>query len=109
MDRRARLRWGVVAFLALTMTSCSKFRDAIVFNPCSQTATVSFAGIPDSDRWFDESSVPAGQAVRLDNVISASTDTSYARVVFDSRTPTVIKVAVKDDPVPVLIPASLCL
>src|SRR6266545_1783265 len=54
--------------------------------------------IPDSDRWFDESSVPAEQAVRLDNVISASTDTSYVRVVLDSRTPTVIKVAVKDDP-----------
>jgi hypothetical protein len=98
----------LVRFLALTMVSCARYRDAVVFNPCSRAATVGFAGIPSSDRWFDESSVPAEQTVRLDDVISGTTDTHYARIDFGSGARAIIKVAVKDDPVPVLIPASMC-
>ncbi len=90
------------------MVTCVGGADAIVFNPCSRAATVGFAGILDSDRWFDESSVPIEQALRLVNVISGSADTVYARIDFGSRAPSIIKVAVKDDPVPVLIPASIC-
>jgi hypothetical protein len=99
----------VTAILAtLTLTSCSKAFDALVYNPCVQPANVSF-GLATAVRWYSETTVPPESAVRVVDVMDASPGTDQVRVVFGEAPQTILKVTVgEDDPVPVLIPVAMC-
>lgn len=106
---RSSLKVVALGLIALTLTSCSKAFDAIVFNPCDRDATVSF-GLASAAKWYSETTVPAESAVRVDNVMDASSGAvDHVRVVFGEAPQTILKVQVgEDDPVPVLIPVAAC-
>lgn len=96
-------------FATLTLTSCSRLFDALVYNPCVQPARVSF-GLATAVRWYSETTVPPESAVRVANVMDASSGTvDQVRVVFGEAPQAVLKVTVgEDDPVPVLNPVAMC-
>lgn len=106
---RSSLKVVALGLIALTLTSCSKAFDAIVFNPCDRDATVSF-GLASAVKWYSETTVPAESAVRVDNVMDASSGAvDHVRVVFGEAPQSILKVRVgEDDPVPVLIPVAVC-
>lgn len=107
--RSRSLKFVAVGLIALTLASCSKAFDAIVFNPCDQTARVSF-GLASAVRWYSETTVPPESAVRVDDVMDASQGAvDQVRIVFGEARQTILKVRVgEDDPVPVLIPVAVC-
>ena len=111
IDRGKGRSLKLVAFglMTLTLTSCSKAFDAIVFNPCDQAARASFGPLP-SVGWYSETTVPAESAVRVDDVMSASLGAvDQVRIVFGQAPQTILKVRVgEDDPVPVPIPVAVC-
>jgi hypothetical protein len=100
------LKLVAIGLMALTLSSCSKAFDAIVFNPCDQAARVSFSAV----RWYSETTVPPESAVRVDDVMDASPGAvDQVRIVFGEARKTILKVRVgKDDPVPVLVPVAIC-
>ncbi len=103
-----------IGFLA---TSCSDYRDAIVFNPCSSSARVSFSGTEraasSSVGWFGYSTIPPERAVTLDDKLADVGDEPFwFRIEFRSIAPHVEPIPLPfppdDAPIPVLIPARLC-
>jgi len=106
---RSSLKVVALGLIALTLTSCSKAFDAIVFNACDQDATVSF-GLASAVKWYSETTVPAASVVRVHNVMDASSGAvDHVRIVFGVAPQTILKVRVgEDDPVPVLIPVAIC-
>jgi hypothetical protein len=102
-------KWLVaLALVALTLASCSKAFDALVYNPCVQPAKVSF-GLSAAVRWYSETTVPEESAVRVEDVMDASPGAvDQVRIVFGDAQ-TILKVRVEEeDPVPVLIPVARC-
>ncbi len=107
--RSRSLKCVALGLMTLTLASCSKAFDAIVFNPCDQAARVSF-GLASAVRWYSETTVPAESAVRVEGVMDASPGAvDPVRVVIGETPQTILKVRVgEDDPAPVLIPVAMC-
>lgn len=114
MTRKPRLFAGV-ALLAILATSCSDFRDAIVFNPCSIDAHVSFGSdhaADSSQGWHSATAIPRERAITLKDVLADVGEPYWARIEFDGVRPLVRSLPfpfpADDAPVLVLIPARLC-
>jgi hypothetical protein len=113
--KRRSIRLGWVAALSFLLASCSKYLDGIVFNPCAQSAKVSFsdAASPPTQAsgWHDQVIVPAVTAHRIPNVFAdlGKPQTSFAQVQIGDRPSQILEVKVAgEDPVPVMIPATSC-
>jgi len=91
--RSAGIKFVAAIFATLTLTSCSRYLDALVCNPCAQPARVSFGGM-NGAHWDSETGVPAESAVRVANVMSTSPGKfDQVRVVFDEASPAILKSA----------------
>ena len=112
-------RWMVMGFVALGLvaTSCSDYRDAIVFNPCSTAARVSFSGTDrpagSPEGWFGTSAIPPERAITLDALLAdVGEGPFWVRIDFRGVAPHVEPIPFPFPPdeaaVPVLIPARLC-
>jgi hypothetical protein len=115
--RGSVMKLGVGLFLlAVVATSCSDYRDVVVFNPCPEPAQVSFSGSErsaDSEScWFGAASIPREQAVTLEDRLGDVGEPAWARITFVGLDPRVEEIPVPfpadDAPVLLLIPARSC-
>ena len=105
-------RFLLLSLVLVGMVACTSSVDAVVFNPCAETATVSH-GNPESQQWFDETQVqPEGAAVLKAYVMK---DGDFIRVQFAGRevgvletVPTGKEGVPSEGPVPILIPSEMC-
>jgi hypothetical protein len=109
------IRLGCLAALSLLLPSCSKYLDGIVFNPCAQSAKVSFSDASSpptrASGWHDQVIVPPITARRIANIFAdlGKTQISFAQVQIGDRPSQILEVKVTgEEPVPVLIPAANC-
>jgi hypothetical protein len=102
--------------LAILTTSCSDYRDVVVFNPCSTAIRVSFAGseqpADSPEGWRGATAVPSEKATTIQNVLADVGEPSWVRIEFDGAAPQVRQLPFPfpsdDAPVPVLIAARSC-
>ena len=110
MDRVRRVTfWGLCLSL-LTLTSCEQLYDALVFNPCSSAATVSFSDLL-PPHWHSETVVDSVGTARVHQAFTkASPNTiEYVHVLFSGGSEQVIQIVVgTENPVPVPIPVADC-
>jgi hypothetical protein len=101
-------KWLLPIPIFLSLAACSRYRDAVVFNPCSEPVSVSFRLRLDS---------PTGETIQVPSetrkfVGAAFPETEADTVRLDihvEQNVAQIPVAVTDEePLPVLIPARAC-
>src|SRR5207244_2576511 len=91
MARRTPVATYVIAsVLSIAAASCSKSRDAVIFNPCSVPASVSH-GSPVTNQWFDVTAIPPNQGEWLPRYVTEPRD--YLKVAFGSENGTVLDVS----------------
>jgi hypothetical protein len=113
--KRLSIKLGWVAALSFLLPACSEYLDGIVFNPCAQSAKVSFSDASSPPKqasgWHDQVIVPAIGARRIPNVFAdmGKPQISFAQVQIGNQPSQILEVKVTgEDPVPVLIPATSC-
>jgi hypothetical protein len=105
-----------VISLAILLPSCSNYLDVLVFNPCGDSAKVSFSGAATpppitSAQWHDQVNVPPFSAVRVKGVLADvdSDHVAFARVQIGEASPEIVTVLLgMEEPIPVLIRATAC-
>src|SRR5438045_2588081 len=97
------------------MTSCSKYLDAAVYNPCSHSGTASFWSGPEppanDNQWHPTVNVSPVSVRLVDGVFGHPDpiDTAFVRIQMPGRPVRVLRVTVDgQEPVAVLIPATYC-
>lgn len=113
--RRLSIRLGCLAVLSFLLPSCSTYLDGIVFNPCAQSARVSFSDASSPPKqasgWHDHVIVQAVAARRIANIFAdtGKPQISFAQVQIGDQPSQILEVEVTgEDPVPVMIPATSC-
>jgi hypothetical protein len=109
VGREAPARVGLaltLAGVALSLSACSKFLDAIVFNPCPHVLEVRFPG---REGFGNALAVEPESTRRVRDVIADVGRDATVRVELrDGSSEEVVAPDTDDDPVPVLIPARFC-
>jgi hypothetical protein len=113
-----RLKIGTVAMtlvVGIALTSCSRNRDALIFNPCRSGVVVSFSSAVTapaiSGEWFDPTSVGPESARTAPGVFgdASGAHAGWVKIEIGGADPRVESVSCPDEgPIPVLVPARFC-
>lgn len=100
--------------MAVLLPGCSRYFDAQVFNPCQESAIVTFSNrqlsVADS-QWRRQVTVQPTSALRVDQVFADadSDDTGFIRVEIGDTPAQIFEVPLLgEEPFPATIPASAC-
>jgi hypothetical protein len=109
---------GTVAMtivVAIALTSCSRYRDALIFNPCQSSIVVSFSSAATapaiSGEWFDSTPVGPESALTVPGVFgdASGAHAGWVKVEVGETGSRVESVSYPDEgPIPVLVPARFC-